>query len=82
MNLRSVFVALLNKQRDNIIGIPLAQLKAGLNAKINPLWLFMGQMSGFIIESASNDFKKQTVSDKEVAEYEECTCQIYCCIWI
>lgn len=81
MNLRSVFVALL-KQRDNIIGIQLAELKAGLNAKINPLWLFMSQMSGYIIEYPSNDFKKQTGDDKEVAEYEECTCQIYCCIWI
>lgn len=82
INLRSVFVVLLNKQRDNIIGIQLAHLKDEPNARINTLWLFMGQMSGYIIESASNDLKKQTISDKEAAEYEECTCQIYCCIWV
>lgn len=58
INLRSVFVVLLNKQRDNIIGIQLAHLKDEPNARINTLWLFMGQMSGYIIESASNDFKK------------------------
>lgn len=64
------------------VGIQVMYVKAGPKAKINPLQWFMGQISGLIIESVNNDFKKHTVPDKDITVYEKHTSQICYYVWI